>query len=595
MPVTQPIRALIRLVSCVTTTSVFVFALSWGAAAEITEIIDSTGAGIGMGFGGPHGAAADSSGNAYVAGGDTDNVFKITPGGTMTEIIDGAGDGLGNPLNHPTGVAVHPTSGNVYVTGSWSNNVFKIDAPGTCSTGGTPCTITEIIDFDSDGTNHLATPLRVAVDSSENVYTTGLDSDNAFRIATPSTCSTGGTPCTITEIIEWSGDTSGNFLENPIGVAVDSSGNVYVADTTHHNAFKIATPSTCSTGGTPCTITEIIDGTGDGAGNTLNTAYGVAADVIGNVYVTGHQSDNAFKIDLPGTCSTGGTPCTITEIIDSDGDGGGSTLDGSLHITVDDNDNVYVIGIYSNNIFKIDPGGAITKIIDETGDGAGNTLEGPYDVAVDSSGNVYVVGDTSDNAFEITPEPVYSAVPSAPIIFNTTSTISAGNTYEFTLQGTPSISLDKDPIAGSVQASSATVTVSIGPNVAGFSDFSVTSGTGQFNSYLWDAVSIPSSTVTVLSGTGSVDWATGAIDFQGNVHVEAVGFVSINAHAFGSATMVVPSSQAQIETTSQAIELADPYLVVPSTGTLALWAIACGLLLAGTVVLAMRSRESPRA
>jgi DNA-binding beta-propeller fold protein YncE len=43
-------------------------------------------------------------------------------------------------------------------------------------------------------------------------------------------------------------------------------------------------------------ITEIIDATGDGGGNTLNAPQGVAVDSTGNVYVAGGSSDNAFKI-----------------------------------------------------------------------------------------------------------------------------------------------------------------------------------------------------------------------------------------------------------------------------------------------------------
>jgi len=53
------------------------------------------------------------------------------------------------------------------------------------------------------------------------------------------------------------------------------------------NAFKIAP------GGA---ITEIIDATGDGTGNTLDETWGVAVDSSGNVYVGGRGSDNAFKI-----------------------------------------------------------------------------------------------------------------------------------------------------------------------------------------------------------------------------------------------------------------------------------------------------------
>jgi hypothetical protein len=121
---------------------------------------------------------------------------------------------------------------------------------------------------------------------------------------------------TITQIIDSTGDGTGNSLSRSQGIVVDSSGNVYVAGFGNSNAFKI-TP-----GGV---ITEIIDSTGDGAGNTIGFVVAIAVDGSGNVYVPG-GGNNAFKIATPGTCSTGGTPCTITEIIDSTGDGSGNLL-----------------------------------------------------------------------------------------------------------------------------------------------------------------------------------------------------------------------------------------------------------------------------
>ena len=60
------------------------------------------------------------------------------------------------------------------------------------------------------------------------------------------------------------------------------------------------------------TVTEIIDATGDGAGNNLESPQIIAVDGSGNVFVTGDSSDNVFKITPDGT---------ITEIIDASGDG----------------------------------------------------------------------------------------------------------------------------------------------------------------------------------------------------------------------------------------------------------------------------------
>ncbi len=101
------------------------------------------------------------------------------------------------------------------------------------------------------------------------------------------------------------------------------------------------------------TITEIIDAAGDGAGNKLNSPWGVAVDGAGNVYVTGQLTHNAFQITPAGI---------ITEIIDASGDGAGNTLNSPKSIAVDDAGNVYVTGIASDNAFCIAPGSSDTSL-----------------------------------------------------------------------------------------------------------------------------------------------------------------------------------------------------------------------------------------
>jgi len=242
--------------------------------------------------------------------------------------------GGGNTLSSASDVATD-SSGNVFVVGGLSENAFKINTPGTCSTSGTPCTITEIIDSTGDGSgNVLDGAADVATDSSGNVFVTGSNSDNAFKIDTPGTCSTGETACIITEIIDAMcficDGSEGLFV--PADVATDSLGNVFVSGFLTDNAFKI-TP-----GGT---ITEIIDSTGDGVGNILNNPIGVATDSSGNVFVVGVAFDKVFKIDIPGTCSTDGLECIITLIIDSTGDGSGNTLNTPEFIATDSLGNVF--------------------------------------------------------------------------------------------------------------------------------------------------------------------------------------------------------------------------------------------------------------
>ena len=364
-------------------------------AGVITEIIDMTGDGAGNGLDGPIGIAVDAAGNAYVTGGGnflspgSNNAFKITPAGVITEIIDATGDGAGNILDGPFGIAVD-AAGIVYVTGAFSDNAFKITPAGV---------ITQIIDTTGDGSgNRLDGPVAIAVDAAGNAYMTGFSSDNAFKI-TPDGV--------ITEIIDRFGDGAGNHLDSPVGIAVDAVGNAYVAGNSSDNAFKI-TPTGV--------ITEIIDATGDGEGNGLDRPGAIAVDAVGNAYVVGgFNSNNAFKITPAGV---------ITEIIDATGDGAGNGVSQPLGIAVDAAGNAYVTGFSSNNAFKITPAGVITQIIDMTGDGSGNGLNGPVGIALDGADNVYVTGADSHNAFMITPAGVITQIIDA-------TGDGAGNTLSF--------------------------------------------------------------------------------------------------------------------------------------------------------------------
>ena len=101
-------------------------------------------------------------------------------------------------------------------------------------------------------------------------------------------------------------------------------------------------------------------------------------DGSGNVYLAGYNGDNAFRITPGGV---------ITEIIDATGDGAGNTLDGPWGIAVDAVGDVYLAGYYSHTAFKITPGGVLTVILHSPGDGAGHPLAHTHDTARTRSKN----------------------------------------------------------------------------------------------------------------------------------------------------------------------------------------------------------------
>jgi len=192
--------------------------------------------------------------------------------------MDATGDGT-NALSQVGALGVD-SAGDILVVGYASDNVFRIDTPSSCSTSGTACTISQIIGSTGDGGgNILDFPRFVVVDSAGSVYVTGFFSNNVFQITS------GGT---ITDIAPAS---------RPIGLGIDDDGNLYVAESTANVVTRIAalaSPSTCSAGGTACPTSTVIDETGDGGSGTM-TAPGVIAVRNAVVVVNAFTTDNVLK------------------------------------------------------------------------------------------------------------------------------------------------------------------------------------------------------------------------------------------------------------------------------------------------------------
>jgi hypothetical protein len=169
-------------------------------------------------------------------------------------------------------------------------------------------------------------------------------------------------------VLKWGsyGTGDGQF-SFPYGVAVDGSGNVYVADTDNNRIQKFTSDGSF--------ITKWDFGTGDGQ---FSSPYGVAVDGSGNVYVTDLYNSRILKFTGDGSF--------ITKW------GSYGTGDGQFsfpcEVAVDSSGNVYVADTDNNRIQKFTSDGSfITKWDFGTGDGQ---FSSPYGVAVDGSGNVYV-------------------------------------------------------------------------------------------------------------------------------------------------------------------------------------------------------------
>jgi uncharacterized protein (TIGR03437 family) len=267
--------------------------------------------------------------------------------------------------------------------------------------------------LDSSGvpaTQDLVVPIGVAVDSGGTLYL-------AEAIAFVSKVTPNGIITTIAGTAYddnpgFSGDGgpainaqfnfSGLF---PAGVAVDSLGNIFIADTDNHRIRKIASNGIISTvagGGSQITANY-----GDGGPATAAFLFmptGVAVDTAENLYIADFSS--VRKVDANGTITTvagctaaNNVACLLTATSGSVGDGGPATSAylQDLGVAVDRADNLYIADWGNNRIRKV-ANGIITTVAGSAsgsyqGDGGPATsagLNNPLGVAVDASGNIYI-------------------------------------------------------------------------------------------------------------------------------------------------------------------------------------------------------------
>ena len=179
------------------------------------------------------------------------------------------------------------------------------------------------------------------------------------------------------------GSGSGQF-DAPDGVAVDSAGNVYVADASNNriDSFNPANfAGTFTSFGSP----------GSGSGQ-FNGPYGVAVNSAGNVYVADFNNiriDRFNPSDFAGTFTSFNSPAV-----------GSAEFSLPLGVNVDSAGNVYIADFGYNRIDRFNPAnlaGTLTSF-GSVGGGSGH-FSSPYGVAVDSAGNVYVA-DASNNRID---------------------------------------------------------------------------------------------------------------------------------------------------------------------------------------------------
>jgi uncharacterized protein (TIGR03437 family) len=376
-------------------------------------------------FNQPQGVAIDAYGNVYM--GDTFNnrVRRVAPGGTVSTVAGNgfykfSGDGgaaIGASLNGPQGLAAD-SAGRFYLADLRNHRVRRVNAAGVIATVAGNGTAGFAGDGGPATAAALNSPAAVALDAIGNIYVADTSNNRVRKIDANGTITT----LAGAGVAGYSGDGGpANIatLNRPAGVAADTAGNVYISDTGNHAIRKVSAAGVISTlagNGVP-------GSSGDGgpaAVALLNSPGGLAVDSAGNLYVADTANHRVRRITSGGTISTVAGNGTAG----NSGDGGAATA-ASLNtpgaVALDSNGALLIADTFNHRVRRV-AGGIISALAGNgtagfAGDGgpaAAAALNQPLGVAVDSLGNILIADTLNDRVREVfATTPSFSVSPTS--------------------------------------------------------------------------------------------------------------------------------------------------------------------------------------
>ncbi|MGH9744909.1 MAG: InlB B-repeat-containing protein, partial [Candidatus Acidiferrales bacterium] len=371
----------------------------------------------------PPKAIRDAAGNTYFSDPILCVIYKVTPAGALS-IYAGNGTfgvgGDGGPatsagLDFPVGVALD-ANGNLFIADFNNNRIRRVDVTTHIITTVAGSEDPFIGGYTGDGglatLARLNTPYAVAVDSNGNIFISDSGNNVIRRVDANTqvitTYAGNGLPGTPGQPNGDGGQAVNAQFNMPIGIVVDGSDNLYIADSNDSVIRRVdgTTKIITSYAGSPATQNTFGGDGGPAASAGLKNPADIFLDSVGNLYIADTGNDRIRKADNSAThvinTVAGGIPVCFSPA-SACGDGGAATSAALNHPTgvFLDGSNNLLIADYGDQRIRIVTGGNIAAFAGGAsgGDGGAATsaiLGLPNSMAVDGSGNLFIVEQYGD-------------------------------------------------------------------------------------------------------------------------------------------------------------------------------------------------------
>jgi sugar lactone lactonase YvrE len=491
---------------------------------------------------------------------------------------NGGGTVSGTVFNSPRDMVIDATTGKLFIIDINNNRVLRYTSVQAQQSGGSAEAVFGQANLTSNGAattaGGLNGPAGLAIDGSGNLYIADRSNSRVLRYANAATAASGttatavfGQPNMTSGTANQGGTTTASTLNIPVGLAIDGSGNLYVADAGNNRVLRYANAAT-ATNGTAATVVfgqlNMTSGFANQGGaissNTLSAPFGLAIDGSGNLYVADQANNRVLRYANAATAMNGATASAVfgqPGVTSGNANNGGpsaSTLSGPYSVSLDTFGNLYVADANNHRVLRYanaatattsNPGPVATVVlgqqdfssnsINRGGAPSASSLHFPRGVVTDASQNLYVADANNNRVLRFLLATTATASP---------TTVNFGTNFVGGATTTQSVTIAYASVSGNEN-----FTYTLGGNTAGYTltptTLSTSGGTSVFNHTITISLNPTVATTQnavlwvnrVLSGT-----TLATIPLSGNIFPVTTLTVSPSSLNLGTVTQFETSS-----------------------------------------------------